>query len=114
MADDARLGISARGFCTKHRIVLLMQGFLTQTLRDMKTIVFNNATCERKEEKRHDIVRVLQVENKSFTPLIFSVNRSMRRKANKFYGSINEILADKRNKAYSVKIVRLRRKVLLP
>ena len=91
-----------------------MQGFLTQTLRDMKTIVFNNATCERKEEKRHDIVRVLQVENKSFTPLIFPVNRSMRREANKFYGSINEILADKRNKAYSVTTVRLRRKVLLP
>ena len=40
-------------------------------------------------------MRVLQVENGSFTPLVFSINGGMGREASKCYSRIAELLSEK-------------------
>ena len=47
------------------------------------------------EKKRKYNERILQVENESFTPLVFSVNGGMGKEANKCYSVIAEKLAKK-------------------
>ena len=42
-------------------------------------------------------MRVLQVENGSFTPLVYSINGRMVREASKSYSQIDEMLFEKHN-----------------
>ena len=44
------------------------------------------------EKKRKCNERIWQVENGSFTPLVFSINGGMGKKANKYYSQIAEKL----------------------
>ena len=65
-----------------------------------------------KEKKRQYNKRVLQVENGSFTPLVFSINVRMGREASKCYSRIAEILSDeKRDEPYSLTMSLIRRKL---
>ena len=54
---------------------------------------------------------ILQVENGSFTPLVFSVNGGMGKEASKCYSRIAEKLGGKRDKPYSVMMSWIRRKI---
>ena len=63
------------------------------------------------EKKRKYNERILQVENGSFTPLVFSVNGRMGKEANKCYSGIAEKLAKKRYEPYSVTMSWIRRKI---
>ena len=57
-------------------------------------------------------MRVLQVENRSFTPLVFSINGAMGREALKCYSRIAEMLPEKRNEPYSLAMSWILRKLL--
>ena len=54
------------------------------------------------EKKRKYTKCILQVENGSFTPLVFSVHGGMGKEANKCYSQIAEKLAEKQDEPYSV------------
>ena len=57
-------------------------------------------------------MRVLQVENGSFTPLFFSINGGMgRENASKCYSRIAEMLSEKRDEPYSLTMSWIRRKL---
>ena len=55
--------------------------------------------------------RILQVENGSFTPLVFSINGGIGKEANKYYSWIVKKLAEKRDGPYSVTMSWIRRKI---
>ena len=55
-----------------------------------------------KERKRQYNIRVLQVENGSFTPIVFSINEGMGREASKYYSRIAEMLSEKCDESYSI------------
>ena len=57
-------------------------------------------------------MRVLQVENGSFTPSVFSINERMGREAPKCYSQIADMLYEKRDKTYSITMPWIRRKLL--
>ena len=63
------------------------------------------------EKKRKYTKRILQVENGSFTPLVFSVHGGMGKEANKCYSRIAEKLAEKRDEPYSVMMSWIWRKI---
>ena len=112
MRDEARLDISARGFWTKYQMAFFdVRVFDPSAKRyDGKTL----QQCYRKnemEKKRKYNERILQVENGSFTPLVFSVNGGMGKEANKCYSRIAEKLAEKRDEPYSVMMSWIRRKI---
>ena len=65
----------------------------------------------KKETKRQYNMRVLQVENVSFTLLVFSINGGTGREASKCYSRIAEMLSEKRDKPYSLKMSWIRRKL---
>ena len=48
--------------------------------------------------------RILQIENGSVTPLVFSINSGMGKELNKCYFRIDEKVAQKRDEPYSVTI----------
>lgn len=56
---------------------------------------------------------MLQVENGSFIPLVFSVNGAVGKEASKCYGRIAINLTEERNETDSVTIAWLRSKVSL-
>ena len=64
-----------------------------------------------KKKKHQYNMRVLQVENGSFTPLVFSINGGMGREASKCYSRIAEMLSEKRHEPYSLNISWIRRKL---
>ena len=51
----------------------------------------------------------LQVENRSFIPLTFSINGGMGREALKYYSRIGEMLSEKRDEPYSLTMPWIRR-----
>ena len=63
------------------------------------------------KETNENNERILQVENGSFTLLVFSVNGGMGKVANKCYSRIAEKLAEKRDEPYSVMMSWIRRKI---
>ena len=62
-----------------------------------------------KKEAQYNL-RVLRVENGSFTLLIFSINGGMDREASKCYLQIIETLYEKSKEPYSIRMSWIRRK----
>ena len=56
-------------------------------------------------------MRVLQVENGSFTPLVFSINVGMTKEASECNSRIAEMLSKKHDKHYSITMSSIRRKL---
>ena len=100
-SDDAQLDISARGFWTKHQMA-----FFDVRIFDPSTQRYSSQSLQRcyisneKEKKRQYNMRVLQVENGSFTSLVFSINSGMGKDALKCYSRVAEMLSEKRDEPY--------------
>ena len=102
LSNEARLDISARGFWVPGQRV-----FCDVRVFDLSAQRYRNSKLRRcfqmnedeKKKKYND--RVLQVENASFTPLVFSANGGMGRECKKFYSRLAEMIAEKRGIAVS-------------
>ena len=95
---SAQIDIRARGFWTKHQMAFFgVMVFDSNTKRysaqSLQRCYINN----KKEKKYQYNMRVLQVENGSFTPLVYSINGRMVREASKSYSQIDEMLFEKHN-----------------
>ena len=111
-SDEARLDISARGFWTKYQMAFFdVRVFDPNAKRYEKKSLTQSYLLNEKEKKRQYNERVMQVENGSFTPLVFTVNGSMGREASKFYKRLAEVLCEKRNEPYSLTMSWIRRKI---
>ena len=60
---------------------------------------------------KHYSPRILELENGSFTPLVFSVNGGMGREAKIFYTRLAEMIAEKRDVQFSVATLFIRTKI---
>ena len=96
--EDARVDISARSFWVRGQVAF----------SDVR--VFNPlASCYKskrlksiyeqheKEKKRTYNQRIIETENGTFTPLVFSCLGGMSRECAKFYSRLGELLSNKRN-----------------
>ena len=76
-----------------------------------------NATSSRCHEINEKVKkpncnnRILQIEHRTFTPLVFSIYGSMGRECTKFYSKLAELLSDKRKESKSLTVNWLRTKV---
>ena len=109
---EARLDISALGFWTPdQRVFFDIRVFNLQAQRyrclELKKCFERN----EKEKKRHYNERVLQVENGSFTPLVFATNGAMSRECQAFYKRMAELVAEKRHINISVATNVIRTKI---
>ena len=94
---EARLDISALNFWTTgQRAFFDVRVFNLFAQRYSRTKVEKCFLSNEKEKKRHYGERVLQVENGTFTPLVFATNGAMGRECTKFYQRLAEMIAEKR------------------
>ena len=66
-------------------------------LANISTNNFSNVMLQTKMRKRSYNERVLQVDPSKFTPLVFSIYRSMGRVCHKFYSCLSDLLSEKHN-----------------
>ena len=93
------MNISAVSFWTRgQREFFDISVFALNARRKRNQWSWQNASYEtnEKEKKRQYNERVLQVENGTFTPLVFSTNGAMGRECIKFYQRLSELIAEKR------------------
>ena len=101
-AADARLDVSARGVWTKgQRAFFDIRVFDSLARRYQGQSLAQTYVTNEKEKKRMYNQRVLEVENGTFTPLVFNVYGGMGRECQVFYKRLSSMLAEKRDDSYS-------------
>ena len=102
ISPEARLDISARGVWSRNQ-----RAFFDVRVFDPNARRFQNQTLPQmyvtneKEKKRGYNERVLQVENGTFTPLVFSVHGGMGQECQTFYKRLSLLIAEKRDEKLS-------------
>ena len=116
--EDARLGISARGFwCSGQKALFDVKVFNPVASRYRNTPLSKCYIITENEKKKQYNERVLQVEHGSFTPLVMSSNGEFGRECKRFYSKLAEQIAEKRKQPYSIISSWIKRKItfsLLP
>ena len=101
-SDEARLDISARGVWTKGQ-----RAFFDVRVFDPLAQSYNGQTLDQayhlneEEKKRAYNERILQVENGTFTPLVFCAAGGMGPECSAFYKQLASLLADKRGQSHA-------------
>ena len=110
--DEARLDISALGFwVTGQRVFCDVRVFDLNAQRYRDTEIKKCYKKNEDEKKKKYNERVLQVENGSFTPLVFSSHGGMGRECKKFYQRLSEMIAVKRNITVSMATTYVRTRI---
>ena len=94
---SAQIDIRARGFWTKHQMAFFGVMVFDSNTKRYSAQSLQRCYINNKKEKKYQYNRVLQVENGSFTPLVYSINGRMVREASKSYSQIDEMLFEKHN-----------------
>eukprot|EP00794_Sanderia_malayensis_P019778 gene19778-biopygen16424 len=100
---EARLDVSAASF-----LVAGQKAFFDIRVFDLNARRYSSlelAKCcltNEAEKKRHYKERVLQVENGTFTPLVFSTNGAMGRECQIFYKRLSEMIPEKKRMELSI------------
>ena len=111
-SNEARLDVSALGFwVTGQRVFCDVRVFDLNAQRYRNTELKRCYQRNEDEKKRKYNERVLQVENASFTPLVFSTHGGMGRECKKFFHRLAEMLAEKRDITASVATTFVRTRV---
>ena len=97
--DEAKPDICARGFLISgQRAFLDVRVFDPNASRYTK--LSQSYALNEKDKKRNYNERILDVDNGSFTPLVFSLNGGMGRECRTFYKRLSVMLAEKRKNLY--------------
>ena len=115
-SEEARLDIAARGFWVSGQKAFFDIRVFNPTAGRYKNRKLNKAfemnEKEKKEKKKAYNQRVLEVEQGSFTPLVFNAMGGIGREARTCYNRLSELLADKRKEHLSVVTTWVRRKMI--
>ena len=110
--NEARLDVSASSFWVPgQRLFLDIRVFNAHALRYRNLEVTKSFKINETEKKRQYNERVLQVENGTFTPLVFATNGSMGEECKAFYKRLSEMIAKKRSIPLSVATNTIRSKI---
>ena len=98
ITNEARLDVSATGFWIPGQRVFLDVRVFDLNAQRYKGLELSKCFKRNEDEKKKKYnERVLQIENGSFTPLVFATNGGMAREFQKFYKRLAEMISDKRN-----------------
>ena len=100
---EARLDISARGvWATGQRAFFDVRVFNPFARRYSGLTLSQAYKSNETEKKRSYNDRILQIENATFTPLVFSCTGGMAPECRVFFKQLASLLSDKRKETYSV------------
>ena len=93
--DEARLDVSATGLWVPYQKAFLDVRVFNPSAKKYRTI--DQAFIMNEREKKNEYCqRVLQIENGTFNPLVFSINGGMGKECAAVYKRIAQMMADKR------------------
>jgi hypothetical protein len=109
--DEARLDVSATGLWVPYQKAFLDVRVFNPSAKKYRAI--DQAFIMNEREKKNEYCqRVLQVENGTFSPLVFSINGGMGKECMAVYKRIAQMMADKREStSYSECITFIRTKL---
>ena len=103
VSKESRLDVSASGFWVPgQRVFVDIRVFDLNAQRYKNTEIKKCYLKNEDEKKRAYNERVLQVENGTFSPLVFSSSGGMGRECKIFYQRLSNMIADKRNITESI------------
>ena len=102
-SNEARLDISARGVWTKgQRAFFDVRVFNPQAQCYQDRTLADAYRANEEEKKREYNERVLQVENGTFTPLVFCASGGMAPECSAFYKQLAILIAEKRGQSVAI------------
>lgn len=109
---EARFDISAAGFWTPgQRVFLDVRVFDLNAQRHRNLHLQKCYKRNEDEKKRTYNERVLEVENATFTPLVFATNGGMARECKIFFKRLAQMISEKRDTEYSAAANFIRTKI---
>ena len=110
--DEARLDIAFRNFWSKGTKAYCDIRVFNPLAKSYNNQKLSNAyTMNEKAKKREYNRRVIEVENSSFTPLIFTCYGGMGKECKQFYKHLAKLISEKREVPYSDVITFIRTKM---
>ena len=109
---DARLDIHARGFWERHRSAFFDVRVCHPNADSYR--VLNPKLIYKKNEnvkKRQYVERLMEIEQGTFTPLVFTTTGRMADEFVKYHSRLAELIANKKGESYSSAISWIRAKV---
>ena len=101
-SDEARLDISARSVWSRNQRAFFDVRVFDPSARRFQSQSLSQAyVTNEKEKKRGYNERVLQVENGTFTPLVFSVHGGMGPECKVFYKRLSSLISEKRSENFA-------------
>ena len=110
--NEVRTDIAARGFWIKgQRAFFDVRVFDPNASRYLKQTMQQSYAKNESEKKRNYNERILNVDNGSFTPLVFSLYGGMSRECKTFYARLSEMISEKRKTPRSITSSWIRTKI---
>ena len=95
--DDVRLDFCGRGFWIRgQRAFFDVRVFNPNAQRYLRQTLKQSYAVNEKEKKHHYNRRIMEVDQGSFTPLVFTVNGGMASECKVFYSRLAALLSIKR------------------
>ncbi|EDO42709.1 predicted protein [Nematostella vectensis] len=110
-ARDARLDIVARGFWERQRQAFFDVRVCHANAESYRDMNIDQIFRQHETEKKRQYARVLEVEQATFTPLVFGSTGGMASECQQFHSKLAELIAEKKGELYSTTVSWIRAKV---
>ena len=111
-APDARLDIHARGFWERQKSAFFDVRVCHQNADSYKDLSPKQIYGQHENEKKRMYAnRVMEVEQATFTPSVFTITGGMANECRRYHSRLAELLADKKGEEYAITISWIRTKV---
>ena len=111
-APDARLDIHARGFWERQRSAFFDVRVCHPNAESYRHLSPKQIYRQHENDKKRQYGRrVLEVEQGTFTPLVFTTTGGMAEECNRYHSRLAELLAIKKGEEYSTTMSWIRAKV---
>ena len=111
-APDARLDIHARGFWERQRSAFFDVRVCLPNADSYRDFTSKQIYKKHENEKKRQYAeRVMEIEQGTFTPLIFTTTGGMTDESVKYHSRLAELIANKKGESYSSAISWIRAKV---
>ena len=114
-APDARLDIHARGFWERQRSAFFDVRVCHPNADSYRDLTPKQIYKKHENEKKRQYAeRVMEIEQGTFTPLVFTTTGGMADECAKYHSRLAELIANKKGESYSSAIswIRFRRRQL--